>query len=208
MSWKIILGGVGLGVGAVALAPFTGGGSIAGAIALGEALTVGGAVAGVVGGGVAGAMASKNAEKEGHEEGHEKGYQQGKAENNVEIAKLKKKFQNYNSNIKSTKNYFEQLIAMESIAVACLEYFKVNTKNKQEEISDLLHSIGADTLPQEIKNKINNIYNNPPTIQEALTLAKNTNLDREICKNIIILTADIYNINSRRLLIEWEENYV
>lgn len=79
-----------LGVGAVAAAPFTGGGSILGAATLVEALTMGTAVAGGIAGAVVGAVASDRDEDERQDErqaAHEKGFNEGVKKGNSETAK-------------------------------------------------------------------------------------------------------------------------
>jgi len=204
MSWKIILGGAVLGIGAVAAAPFTGGGSIAGAIALGEALTVGGAVVGATAGAAAGAVASSGVSKKAKEEGKQEGKQEAKAEYAIKISEVMKEFKLHYERMNQANTYFETLIAIESIAVATIAYNKINVRTKQNEISDALRSLSNDTLPKNIKNKINNIYLKPPTIQEALSLAKNANLDRDTCRYIIMLSAESCDISSDNFLREWQ----
>jgi len=203
MSWKIFAG-IGVGIGAVALAPFTGGGSIAGAIALGEALTVGGAITGAVVGGVAGAVISDNDDNK-VKNAKEQGRQEGKAEASIEISKLKETLTILHRKNGATNDYFETLIAMESIAVATIAYNNINTMTKQEEISDLLRSLSNDTLPKQIKMKIDNIYRKPPEIEDALRLAKKSNLDIETCQYIILLTSELCNTNNDKFLTEWKK---
>ncbi len=86
-----ILGGVVLGVGAVAAAPFTGGGSIFGAATLIGSLTGAGAIATAAGvaGGVAGAVISDKDEdnrRKETSEAHESGFKQGIKKGNMETA--------------------------------------------------------------------------------------------------------------------------
>ena len=211
MSLKVVVGvvvGAGVGVAAVAAAPFTGGGSIAGAIALGEALTVGGAVAGAVGGavggGVVGTVASEN-DKNKIKNAKEEGRQEAKAKNALDISDLKESLKIYSEKMSVANAYFEKLIVMETVAVAVIAYNGLDTRSMQNEISDLLRSISNDSLPQKIQNEINYIYSNPPTIKEALVLAKNTNLEKDLCRDIIMLTAKSFNINHEKYLNSWQQ---
>ena len=90
MSFFKVLGCIAVGIGAVAAAPFTGGGSILGAATLAEALTVGGAVAGGAAGAVVGATVSDMDEEERRNErqnAHKKGYNEGMEEVKIETAK-------------------------------------------------------------------------------------------------------------------------
>lgn len=85
-----ILGCMVVGVGAVAAAPFTGGGSLLGAATLAEALTVGTAVAGGAAGAVVGAAASDMDEDDRRNErqaAHENGFSEGIKKGNSETAK-------------------------------------------------------------------------------------------------------------------------
>jgi len=205
MSWKIILGGAVLGIGAVAAAPFTGGGSIAGAIALGEALTVGGAVAGAVGGAVVGGVVASENDKSKIKNAKEEGRQEAKAEYALEISKLKERLKIYSEKMSVADAYFEKLIVMETVAVAVIAYNGLDTRSRKNEISDLLRSFSNDTLPQKIQNEINDIYSNPPSIEKALVLAKNTNLEKYLCRDIIMLTAKSFNINHEKYLNSWQK---
>jgi hypothetical protein len=204
MFWKVMVG-AGVGVGAVALAPFTGGGSIAGAIALGEALTVGGAIVGVVGGGVAGAVVEVN-NKNKMKDAKEEGKQEAKAEFAIKISKVMKELKLVSERIDNADAYFETLIAMENVAVAVIAYNGINVRSKQNEISDLLRSLSNTTLPKNIQNKINHIYLKPPSIREAFSFAKNAKLDRDVCRDIIMLSAESCNINSDDFLREWQKS--
>lgn len=205
MSWKIFVG-AGVGVLAVAAAPFTGGGSIVAAVTLAESLAGAGAIAagaGALGGG-AGYLASKNDETKINNV-KEEGRQEGKAESAIKISKLNKELNTLKGRMSNANDYFKTLVAMESIAVATIAYNGMDARSKQEEISDLLRSLSNDTLPQNIKNEINKIYLKPPTISEALVLAKNANLNLETCQNIILLTSESCNTNNYKFLTEWKK---
>ncbi len=216
MFWKIVIG-TGVGVGAVAAAPFTGGGSIFAAIAAAESLAIAGTagaiatatVTAVTTGGAAVLAVNKieNEMKNKINNAKENGKQEAKAEYAIQISKLTEHLKKLNERMASTDRYFETLIAMENIAVAVIAFNTINVRTKQNEISEILRSLSDDTLPQNIKDKIHNIYLKPPTIQEALLLAKNSNLDKETCRDTIILSSEICNIENNKFLIEWEKKY-
>ena len=84
MNYGKILGLAALGVGAVAAAPFTGGGSILGAVTLAGSLAGAGTIAAAAGAGVAGAAAGYAMSRKEEEE---------KKSKENEIAKLKEQFE-------------------------------------------------------------------------------------------------------------------
>lgn len=81
-----ILGCAAIGIGAAAAVPFTGGGSVLGAAALLESLSVGSAVAGAAAGTAAGVIANGREEDELREQ-HEEGFKDGIKKGNIETAK-------------------------------------------------------------------------------------------------------------------------
>ena len=92
--WKKVIGGAVIGVGAIAAAPFTGGGSILGAATLAGSLAGAGAAA--AGAGVAGAAAgaaldsrSKDKHKKDLEQARQQGKQESDAANAIALEKLR-----------------------------------------------------------------------------------------------------------------------
>jgi len=158
------------------------------------------AVVGFIGGVVVGSKKNKKEIKDAKEEGK----QEAKAEHTIKISKVIKESELHYKRMNQANTYFETLIAIESIAVATIAYNKINVRTKQKEISDALRPSRDNILPENIKDKINFIYLKPPTIQEALSLAKNANLDRDRCRRIIMLSAESCDISSDNFLREWQ----
>lgn len=96
-----VLGFITLGIGAVAAAPFTGGGSVLGAATLAEALTVGSAVAAGTAGAVVGAVVNsmdeddrRNERQAAHESGVKEGIKRGNNETGKKFADILEKNDN------------------------------------------------------------------------------------------------------------------
>ena len=164
MAFGKILGFAALGVGAVALAPFTGGGSLAGATALAgslagaEALAVGAAVAG-------GAYGVSQARKEEEEE----------RERNEEIAKLNLKADKFEKDLieaiksfEGDKEYFNYIIATMAMGMSIAASNGEIHPNEIEELSEFVGGIAHSNYPQDIKDKIEKLYNNPPNFSTAV----------------------------------------
>ena len=105
-AWKI-LGGVAIGVGAVAAAPFTGGGSVlAGATAL-SSLAGAGTIAAAVGAGAVGAgVGAKMAYDEEQEKEEERKKQ---AEQNLRLQKMEEALKDAEPQLKEQEDYFNLL---------------------------------------------------------------------------------------------------
>ena len=171
MAFGKILGFAALGVGAIALAPFTGGGSVAGAISLaasleGAALAVAGAAA--AGGAIGGAVGMASAKKE--------------EEKDEEISKLKKKADKLEKALKEAlnrfqgdKEYFNYIIAMTAMGVSMANSDGEISSKEIEEMEEFIGGIASSNYPKHIKSEIAKLYKNPPTFNTALEYLKKVN---------------------------------
>ncbi len=193
---KILLGAT-VGIGAVAAAPFTGGGSIFAGVALGESLAgagVAAAAAGVVGAGM-GAAAGELEEddkieeiKRAKERAFEDGVREGKYKSSVEI-----------------KKYVDFLFATTALSYYTARCDGSISKEEQLEIDYDLDMIKKNCdMPDQIKNKLDEIKNN-----------ENLNWDEVIryCDEVGIdtlrkLKADVAEIVSADSVITKEEKKV
>lgn len=164
MSTGKILGGVLLGVGAIAAAPFTGGGSLfAAGVSLSAALG-GGATAAAVGAGIAGGtigatMASK--EKKEKETANKNHFNEGvKSGEN----KVKEKF---NSILKTQKERDELMLISIKIGIFVSKIDGTIDSRELEEINKLCLFINNNpTTPDFIKKEVNKIINSDITFNE------------------------------------------
>lgn len=192
-----ILAGVAIGVGAVAAAPFTGGGSVlAGATAL-TSLAGAGTIATAVGvglvGGITGAVIADTEEEE-KKAIHDKGKSEGMAIAQQRIAALEKKLSSALQQLKSTDELFNAIIALEAVGVACAACDDDFSDAEKEEIGEFVRGMMAQTIPERVKAKIQDIYDNPPTVQEAFTLAENSGLEMAMFEEVIQFVMEIDGI--------------
>lgn len=190
--WGKILAGVAVGVGAIAAAPFTGGGSLLGGASLIASLTGAGTLAAATGAGLAGglvgaALAVSDEEKKEviKKEGIAEGKTLGKAETQVEVDRLESKLKEALTHLKSHDAHFKVLIALEAVGVACAACDGDFSANEKAEIGEFVSGMLAQSIPENIKRKVQYIYDNPPTIEEAFILAQKSDIPMDIYEDLI-----------------------
>ncbi|HGW5376106.1 TPA: hypothetical protein ACNIJL_005147 [Pseudomonas aeruginosa] len=185
--WKL-LGGAAIGVGAVAAAPFTGGGSIIGAATLASSLAGAGTVAVAVGAGVAGAVVASqfDGDAEAHKAGYEEGRKEAKAEHLDEVSKLVQSLANALQSLKEAGTHFNAIIALHAVAVATASC-EGSVNAKRADIEMFISGITASSIPSNVQEKIESLYLRPPTVTEAHALAKDSKVDMAIFDEIINL---------------------
>lgn len=192
--WGKILAGVAVGVGAVAAAPFTGGGSLLGGASLIASLTGAGTIAAAVGagavGGVVGAAIADSEENE-KEQLKNQGRAEGKAENDLQIEKYANKLSQALEKLKSHEEHFKAIIAMEAVGVACAACDGDFSYNERVEIGEFVKGMIAQSIPKDVKEKIQSIYDNPPTVKEAFLLAKDSGISLDVYDDLIRFVMEI-----------------
>lgn len=195
--WGKILAGVAVGVGAVAAAPFTGGGSILAGISAASSLAGAGAAAAAVGagaaGGVAGAVMAQASEDE-KTAARNAGRAEGKAETKIAIDELANRLDDALHSLKSHDAHFKAIIALEAVGVACAACDDDFSDAEKEEIGEFVKGMVAASIPESVKAKINDIYDNPPTIKEAFVLAQDSGLEMSIFEDLIQYVMEIDGI--------------
>ena len=192
--WGKILAGVAVGVGAVAVAPFTGGGSLLGGVSLIASLSGAGTIAAAVGagaiGGVVGAAVADSDEKE-IKQAKEEGRAEALAENAAQLEKLSNKLYQALEKLKSHDQHFKAIIAMEAVGVSCAACDGDFSDNEREQIGEFVKGMIAQSIPKDVKEKIQDIYDNPPTIKEAFLLAKNSGMPLDVYEDLIRFVMEI-----------------
>lgn len=190
-----VLAGVGLGVGAVALAPFTGGGSIIGAATLGASLAGAGAVAvgaGVVGGAV-GAAASKKKESDITSARNE-GFREGKAENAVEINKLKDRIVALNEKLKDMTQLEDYIMAFTAVGVACAKCDGYFSDVERRDLDEFLYGMSQYGFSESLQQSITDLKNAKLTFNDAMVYVKKIDSkDWDIIDDIIDIVAEADN---------------
>jgi hypothetical protein len=195
--WGKILAGVAVGVGAVAAAPFTGGGSLLGGASLIASLSGAGTIAAAVGagtlGGVVGAAVAESDENE-KKQFKEQGRAEGKAENSVRIEKLTNQLLQALEKLKAHDEHFKAIIAMEAVGVSCAACDGDFSDHEREEIGEFVRGMIDQKIPSDVKEKIQSIYDNPPTVEEAFLLAKNSGVPIDVYEDLIRFVMEIDGI--------------
>jgi len=186
--WGKILTGVAVGVGAVAAAPFTGGGSLVGGATLLSSLAGAGTIAVATGAGLTGAVVGAGmaeADKKEKSDAKEEGRAEGKAESYLEIQKLAEKLTDALKTLKSHDEHFKAIIALEAVGVACAACDGDFSENEKEEIGEFVKGMVDQGIPEEVKTKLQSVYDNPPTVKEAYLLAKSSGVPLDLFEELI-----------------------
>lgn len=164
--------------GASVIASLTGAGTVA--------ATVG---AGTVGGVVGAAMA--DSEENEKKQIKEKGRAEGRAENAIQIEKLANKLSQALEKLKSHDEHFKAIVAMEAVGVSCAACDGDFSDNEREEIGEFVKGMMAQSIPEEVKEKIQYIYNNPPTVKEAFLVARDSGMSLDVYEDLIRFVMEI-----------------
>lgn len=161
MTFGKILGLAALGVGAVASAPFTGGGSVFGAATLASSLAGAGTIAMAAGAGVAGAAAGfgmSRKEEENKEEIDKK---------DKELAKLKMELEEIKKSLEvlhSDKEYFDFIIAATAVGLATANADGNISEDELIDINEFVGGIGNSQYPQHVKDSLQELKQNIPSL--------------------------------------------
>lgn len=193
--WGKILAGVAVGV--VAAAPFTGGGSLLGGASALASLAGAGTIAAATGAGLTGAVvgaAMADSDEKEKENIKNEGKAEGKAESLLETEKLEEKLIEALTNLKSHDAHFKAIIALEAVGVACAACDGDFSDNEKEEIGEFVKGMLAQSIPEDVKAKIQSIYDNPPTVKEAYLLAEASGVSLDVYEDLIKFVMQIDGI--------------
>ena len=207
-SFWAILGGAVLGVGAVAAAPFTGGGSVLAATTLAGSLAGAGTVAAAVGAGATGAIvgAELSSGEKGHQKGHRKGKRTAKAEYDIRLKKLAPEMKSYVDSIREKEEYFKAILAMFAVGISVANCDGEIHKEERKTIDLYIFREAASRLPKSVKKKLERMYQAPPNLQTAFKLAQKANVPMSLCDGIIdvVIDADgVEKADERAFLAGW-----
>ncbi|WP_318452984.1 tellurite resistance TerB family protein [Photobacterium leiognathi] len=172
--WKVI-GGAAAGIACVVALPIAG--------PVGAITAAGAAIAGGVGaaaGGVAAAM------DDSEEEAERRGERRANAEHELKYNKLTTAFEDAKNRLDETKNYFDLLIAMEAVGLACANCDGEISSEERQEIDEFIAGVSSSELPSHVKRKIEDMANNPPNVNTAFALAQKVGLNSFELYNEII----------------------
>lgn len=196
--------GVTVGVAAVALAPFTGGGSVLGAATLAssllgaEAIAVGAAVVG----GAAGAavsLADDAATEQRSKNDVQQGRNEERARNSAKMEAFQRKIDELIAQIANREQF---IVVAFGLGIACASSKNKLTNIVMDELDWLICGIGTRTKLSSItQNKISEMRSNPPSINSAWALIRKHGFTsseyNEIFSIIINFVEDFCEENSR-----------
>ncbi len=161
-----MLGLAALGIGAVAAAPFTGGGSILGAATLAGSLAGAGAIAaataaGAAGAGVGYALSRKEEEEEAKRKEKDKAKEKEIAENNIKTKKLENVLQEH-------EKHTNLILTLSALGFAMANVDGEISPEEADEVDLFIGGLSAQAYPEHITNQLKRLRTNPPTFNESL----------------------------------------
>lgn len=169
--WKVFASAA-IGVGAVATAPFTGGGSILGAARVLASINGAKAVAVGIGAGVE--MVKKNSERK-YNQAKEEGYRLAKAEHSLEMDQLKEQFSEMMSDIAKREQF---IVTAFALGISCAYADGNVCKTEMDELDELLTGIGtSELLSSSTKEQIMTMRMYPPNLGTVWEMIKRNNFD-------------------------------
>jgi len=179
-----ILGFAALGVGAVAAAPFTGGGSLFGAATLAASLAGAGAVA--AGAGAAGAAAGYAMSRKEEEE--EAAKDRESAELKLKAQKLQEGIEKALDAFQGDKEYFNYIIGVTALGISMANADGEISPEEAQEIEEFIGGIASSNYPSHVKEAIENLYEAKPNFNTAMTYLEKINPSSyESLKNLLEL---------------------
>jgi len=182
MGFGKMLGLAGLGIAAVAAAPFTGGGSILAATGAAASLAGAGTVAAAAGAAAAGATAGAVLSRKEEEE--ERAKQRKIAEANLKAEKATKV-------AKAHEKHSNLILALTALGVAMANADGEISEEEMVELNEFVGGLSSSAYPQHIIDEINNLIKNPPTFNEAIKyLEKVDSIEYSEIRDILILVME------------------
>lgn len=177
-----MLGLAALGVGAVAAAPFTGGGSILAATGAAASLAGAGTIAAATGAAAVGAAAGAVLSKKEEEEEERKKRKLAKA--NMEVTKAK-------ATVEEHKKHSYLIIALTALAVSMANVDGSISPEERVELDEFIGGLASSSYPKHIIETINSIVKNPPNFNEAMKyLEKVPEIEYSEIRNLLVLVME------------------
>ncbi len=206
--------GAAVGVAAVAAAPFTGGGSVAGAATLGASLTGAGAAAtaaGATGVAVSAAVTSKQrdvSEKQ-KAQAYKSGIQEAEAEMLMKMDALRNELANMLQSVEQRENF---LLTCFAVGVCAANADGEICQNERVELEELVTGIGKmDKVSVALKTKVSEWYRNPPNLNTVWELIEQKGLNDhkhiemfDTIVHIVIQADDDVNSHEQDFIKAWD----
>jgi hypothetical protein len=185
--WKII-GGMAIGVGAIAAAPFTGGGSVLGATTLLASLSGAGTIAAAVAAATAGGVAASKISNSDKESGRKEGEKIATAKYQKKVEKLEVALFKALGTLEDDKGYFKLIVALFAVGMATANADGKISEEELIELNEFLTGAAHESLPAHINKIIAKLKATPPSFSEAMNYVnKLKNIDLSLFENVIQL---------------------
>lgn len=186
-----ILAFAAVGVGAVAAAPFTGGGSVfAGASLLGSlagagtiAAAAGAAAAGATVGGVLSEM-DEEQRRTYERNAREQGFEAGIA---LTTEAYKEKFEKFQNKFSQYQNFERQLVGLYAVGIAAAYADGKFSEEEQWDLEEFVSGAAAAALPSHIKATLKKMRDTPPSLEEAIETAKKSGCSADDISDVMLL---------------------
>jgi tellurite resistance protein len=186
--WKVIgyaVGGAVVGVGAVAAAPFTGGGSILGAASLAASLAGAGGIATAAGlGGAAAAgiaaAAGSDADEKKKAQARREGEEAATAKYRKQVEVLLIALNEAKQRLNDDKLYFQLLIALVAVGMASANADGKVSEEELRELDEFVAGVAHSKLPPHVKGMIAKLTANPPTFNTAISYVRKLGNDVDL----------------------------
>lgn len=200
MGWGKILTGVTIGVGAVAAAPFTGGGSILGAATALGSLAGAGTIAGAVGAGAVGAaVGSAMSDKE----------EQEKTAQKRKVAEVSKKADKFETIASEHQEHTNLILALSALGISMANADGHISEEEREELNEFVGGITSAKYPTHIVEQIDDFVSKPPSLNTALSyLGKVDAIEYPEIRNLLVMVMeadDDIAIEEKAFLVAFDE---
>lgn len=182
MAWGKMLGLAALGVGAVAAAPFTGGGSILAATTAVASLGTTAAVASAAGAAAVGAGAGKIwSDME----------EKDKKELEKQVAEYNQSAQKSEAALKELEKHTNLILALSALGCSMANADGEISPEEIVELNEFVGGISSQKYPSHIVKQINDMISNPPTFNEAMEhLTKIDSIEYPELRNFLVMVME------------------
>lgn len=190
MGWGKVLGLAALGVGAVAAAPFTGGGSILAATGAAASLAGAGTAAAAVGAGAAGAYVGKKLSDMDEDE---------KRAQETKVAEYNQRAQKSEAALKEHEKHTNLILALSALGCAMANADGEISPEEIVELNEFVGGISSQEYPKHIIEQIEDMISNPPTFNEAMEhLTKVDSIEYPELRNFLVMVMESDGVKHKK----------
>lgn len=164
-----IAGGLIVGVGAIAAAPFTGGGSVVGGVTLLASLSGAGAAAAAAGGvgAAVGAAVSSSSKNRAQEDAFRQGREAGAAEYLAKVHELEQHLAQAAATFREHNQFNAFIVCLIAVGAAMAACDGHVHELEQEHLREFVVGLSVHALPSTVQETVERLIASPPTFDEA-----------------------------------------